>query len=186
MHGHTTVCQGSLYFTCKGISEQYIGAKFTEGQKFYWQTDIESAEYILFVGANVLEANYGPTNRTVRLMNNLEKGITKIGVVDPRFSKAASKAKTWLPIKPGEDGALALAIVQWMIDNNRYDSKFLKSANKAAAKEAGEASWTNATWLVEITEKGPGKLVRATDLGIKAAEKRVVDDPKDKTKEINY
>ena len=186
LHGHTTVCQGSLYFTCKAISEQYIGGKFTEGQKFYWQTDIENAEYILFVGANLLEANYGPTNRSVRLMNNLEKGITKIGVVDPRFSKLASKAKTWLPIKPGEDSALALAILQWMIENNRYDSKFLKCANKAAAKETGEASWSNASWLVEITEKGPGKLVRATDLGIKAAEKRVVDDPKDKTKELNY
>lgn len=186
LHGHTTVCQGSLYFTCKAISEQYIGAKFTEGQKFYWQTDVENAEYILFVGANLLEANYGPTNRSVRLMNNLEKGTTKIGVVDPRFSKLASKASTWLPIKPGEDSALALAILQWMIGNNRYDSKFLKCANKAAAKETGEASWSNASWLVEITEKGPGKLVRATDLGIKDAEKRVVDDPKDKTKEINY
>ncbi|MCK7494199.1 MAG: hypothetical protein MZW92_25545 [Comamonadaceae bacterium] len=24
-HGHTTVCQGSLYFTCKAMSEQYVG-----------------------------------------------------------------------------------------------------------------------------------------------------------------
>lgn len=186
LHGHTTVCQGSLYFTCKAISEQYIAAKFQEGQKFYWQTDIENAKYILFVGANLMEANYGPTNRSVRLTNNIEKGKTKIGVVDPRFSKLASKASTWLPIKPGEDSALALAILQWMIENNRYDKKFLQNANKAAATEAGELSWSNATWLVEITDKGPGKLVRATDLGIKNAEKRIVDDPKDKTKEISY
>ncbi len=43
LHGHTTVCQGSLYFTCKAISEQYQGGKFTGGQKFYWQADLEHA-----------------------------------------------------------------------------------------------------------------------------------------------
>ena len=99
-HGHTTVCQGSLYFTCKAISEQYIGGKFTEGQKFYWQADTENSRFILFVGANLFEANYGPPNRTVRLTSNLVSGNTKIAVVDPRFSKLASKSWKWLPLKP--------------------------------------------------------------------------------------
>jgi anaerobic selenocysteine-containing dehydrogenase len=94
LHGHTTVCQGSLYFTCKAISEQYEANKFTGGQKFYWQADTENSKYILFVGANLFEANYGPTNRAVRLRENLKTGYTKIGVVDPRFSKLARKAKT--------------------------------------------------------------------------------------------
>src|SRR3989338_7928284 len=121
LHGHTTVCQGSLYFTCKAISEQYIADKFSEGQKFYWQADTENAQYILFVGANLFEANYGPTNRTVRLTENLTTGYTKIAVVDPRFSKLASKAHKWLPIKPGEDTALAMAMIRWMIDNKHFD-----------------------------------------------------------------
>ncbi len=34
LHGHTTVCQGSLYFTCKAISEQYLGGSFADGKKF--------------------------------------------------------------------------------------------------------------------------------------------------------
>lgn len=186
LHGHTTVCQGSLYFTCKAISEQYSAGKFSDGQKFYWQADTENARYLLFVGANLFEANYGPTNRTVRLTENLVCGHTQIAVVDPRFSKLASKAKHWLPIKPGEDGALALAMIQWMIQNNRYDARFLRGANKAAAKANGETSWTNASWLVEIKDGKPGKFVRAADLGLVPAESRSIPDPKNKDKTLSY
>ena len=38
-HGHTTVCQGSLYFTCKAMSDQFVEGKFSGGSKFYWQGD---------------------------------------------------------------------------------------------------------------------------------------------------
>ena len=62
-HGHTTVCQGSLYFACKALSEQYDGQGFKDGQKFYWQADTENSEYVLFVGSNLFDANYGPPNR---------------------------------------------------------------------------------------------------------------------------
>jgi tetrathionate reductase subunit A len=186
MHGHTTVCQGSLYFTCKAISEQYTAGKFQGGQKFYWQADTENSKFILFVGANLFEANYGPTNRTVRLTQNLVSGYTKIAVADPRFSKLASKADVWLPIKPGEDSALAMAMIQWMIENNRYDKVFLANANKAAAKQNNETSWTNGTWLVEIKDGIPGKFVRAADLGIVQEEKRTLVDPKDNTKTSEY
>jgi anaerobic selenocysteine-containing dehydrogenase len=186
LHGHTTVCQGSLYFTCKAISEQYSQGKFTGGQKFYWQADTENARYILFVGSNLFEANYGPTNRAVRLTNNLVTGHTKIAVADPRFSKLASKADTWLPVKPGEDAALALAIIRWMIENNRFDAKFLRAANKAAAKANDETSWTNATWLVEVKDGKPGKFVRAADVGLASVAKRSIPDPKDTTKTIEY
>jgi anaerobic selenocysteine-containing dehydrogenase len=181
-HGHTTVCQGSLYFTCKAISEQYLGGKFTEGQKFYWQADTENSKFILFVGANLFEANYGPPNRTMRLTNNLVTGKTKIAVVDPRFSKLASKAWKWLPLKPGTDGALAMGFIRWMLDEKRYDAKFLACANKAAAAAAGESSWSNASWLVAVKDGKPGKLVRAADVKIgdkplKDAERRKFKDP---------
>ena len=62
-HGHTTVCQGSLYFTCKAMSNQFDEGKFGTGSKFYWQGDTGNAEFILFVGANPYEANYGPPLR---------------------------------------------------------------------------------------------------------------------------
>ena len=172
-HGHTTVCQGSLYFTCKAISEQYAGGKFTGGQKFYWQADTENSRFILFVGANLFEANYGPPNRAVRLTDNIVNGRTKIAVADPRFSKLASKAWKWLPVKPGMDAPLALGMTRWMFDNDRYDARFLACANKAAALAVGESSWCNGTWLVEIEAGRPGKFVRAADAGLVPAETRL-------------
>jgi tetrathionate reductase subunit A len=147
----------------------------------------ENSKFILFVGANLFEANYGPPNRTVRLTEGLASGRTTIAVADPRFSKLASKAKYWLPIQPGSDAAAALAITRWMFENDRIDRKFLACANKAAALAAGELSWCNATWLVEIDAKGkPGKLARAADHGVAAAEARSCPDPKDKSKTISY
>ena len=174
-HGHTTVCQGSLYFTCKAISEQYIGGKFTDGKKFYWQADTENSRFVLFVGANLFEANYGPPNRAVRLTENLANGQTRIAVVDPRFSKLAAKADKWLPIRPGTDGALAMAVLRWLFDHDAIQADVLRCANKAAAVAAGETSWTNATYLVDVSDGRPGKLVRAADIGLAEPETRVTD-----------
>lgn len=181
-HGHTTVCQGSLYFTCKAISEQYIGGKFTDGKKFYWQMDTENAEFVLFVGANLFEANYGPPNRTVRLTDNLVTGKTKIAVADPRFGVLASKAWKWLPVKPGSDGALAMGFIRWMLDNKRYDVPFLSAANRAAATATGETSYTDSAWLVAIEDGSPTTLVRAAATTVagkplRAAETRSYEDP---------
>jgi tetrathionate reductase subunit A len=172
-HGHTTVCQGSLYFASKSCSDQYVNTTFSGGQKFYWQADIENSAYVLFVGSNLLDANYGPPNRGARLMPNITSGKIKIVVADPRFSKLASKAHKYLPVKPGTDGALFSAIIQWMLKNKRYDEKFLVNANKAAAKKAGEPTLTNAAWLVKISADGKaGKFLRAHEIGIADVEKR--------------
>jgi anaerobic selenocysteine-containing dehydrogenase len=183
-HGHTTVCQGSLYFTGKAMSEQYEGGKFTGGKKFYWQCDTENSRFILFVGANLFEANYGPPNRSVRLTANLASGQTRIAVADPRFSKLASKAWKWLPVRPGTDAALAMAVMRWMFDHERFDATFLACANKVAAAEKGELSWTNATLLAVVKDGRPGKLLRAADVLIDGAplaqpEKRTTADGKE-------
>jgi anaerobic selenocysteine-containing dehydrogenase len=176
LHGHTTVCQGSLYFTCKAMSEQYDTdtGKFGGGSKFYWQSDTENSRFILFVGANLFEANYGPPNRAVRLTQNLIDGHTRIAVADPRFTKLAGKAWKWLPLQPGSDIPLAMAMMRWLFENDGYSAKFLASANKAAANAQGEKSWTNATWLVYVKDGVPAKSVRARDLGLAEGHEVVV------------
>ena len=163
-HGHTTVCQGSLYFACKAMSEQYADGKWSGGQKFYWQADTGNSEFIIFVGANIFEGGYGPPLRTGKVTDGLTERGLKIAVVDPRHSKTAAKAWKWIPAAPGTEGALALAMIQWIIDNERYDARYLAAANKAAAAEIGESTWSNATWLVRIEEDGPGAFLRVRDL----------------------
>ncbi|MGQ9857359.1 MAG: molybdopterin-dependent oxidoreductase [Thermodesulfobacteriota bacterium] len=184
-HGHTTVCQGSLYFTCKAMSEQYQFNKFGGGVKFYWQPDLENSKYVLSVGSNLFEANYGPPNMNARLVPNIASGKTKLVVVDPRFSKAASKAYRYMPIRPGTDGAFFAALIRWILDNKRYDAKYLANANKAAAKAAGEPTWTNAVLLVRLEKDGtPGKFLRAHEIGLKEPEKRKDTNGKEVTLEF--
>jgi len=185
-HGHTTVCQGSLYFSGKSMSDQWdnAAAKFTGGAKAYWMGDTASADFVLFVGASPFEGNYGPTNRVPRITDRLATGELKFAVIDPRLSKIAGKAWKWLPNKPGSEGAIALALIQWVIANERFDAKYLAIANKAASAAAKEPTWSNASWLVKLDpEKGsPGKFLRGSELGL--VEKK--EEEKDGVKTVTY
>lgn len=185
-HGHTTVCQGSLYFSGKSMSDQWDAAtaKFTGGAKAYWMGDTASADFVIFVGASPFEGNYGPTNRVPRITDRLATGDLKFAVIDPRLSKIGGKAWKWLPNKPGSEGAIALAMIQWVIANERFDAKYLSLANKAASAGAKEPTWSNASWLVKIDpEKGkPGKFLRGSEL--KLVEK--VEEKKDDKTIVTY
>jgi anaerobic selenocysteine-containing dehydrogenase/Ni/Fe-hydrogenase subunit HybB-like protein len=172
-HGHTTVCQGSLYFAGKAMSEQWIDGRWQKGVKAYWQADVGAAEFVIFVGASPFEANYGPPYRTSQITDGLVSGRLKIAVVDPRLSKTAAKAWKWVPAKPGSEGALALAMMRWIIENRRYDAAFLRNANKAAAEANGEKTWSNTSWLVHAAGEDEGKLVRASEVGLGEVEERI-------------
>ncbi len=170
-HGHTTVCQGSLYFSGKAMSEQWkYDAKknamsWMDGKKFYWQAELEKAEFVIFVGANVFEANYGPPVRVQRITEGISSGRMKYAVLDPRFTKAATHAWKWVPAAPGKDTAVAMGMIRWIIENKRYDAKYLTCANKAASKAAGEPTWSNATWLIKIVDGKPTVFARSHELG---------------------
>jgi tetrathionate reductase subunit A len=66
-------------------------------------------------------------------------------------SLAAGDRSRWVPIKPGTDGALAMAMIRWIIEHERYDRHFAQP-NLKVAEAAGEAAWCNATHLI-IHEK---------------------------------
>ena len=170
-HGHTTVCQGSLYFTGKAMSEQWdYDAKknamsWVNGNKFYWQAELERSEFVIFVGANVFEANYGPPHRTQRITGGTSTGRLKYAVIDPVYRKAAAHAWKWVPVKPGRDTAIAMGMMRWILDNKRFDAKYLACANKGGAKAAGEPTWSNGAWLLKIVDGKPTVFVRAHELG---------------------
>jgi anaerobic selenocysteine-containing dehydrogenase len=184
-NGHTTVCQGSLYFTGKAMSEQFDPAKgkFGGGDKFYWQGDTGNAEFIIFVGANLFEANYGPPQRVPRITERVSRGELKYAVLDPRCSKVASKAWKWVPVQPGTDAAFAAGMIRWIVDNQKLNVAFLANANRAAAVAANEASWTNASWLVKVKDGKPGAFVRGSELGL--VDKKVKKD-KDGKEEATF
>mgnify|MGYP005848125237 CR=1 FL=1 len=166
-HGHTTVCQGSIYFAGRAMSEQPSGGKFTGGAKAYWMADLSNAEFVIFWGANVLEGNYGPPLKVPKITRGLASGRMKAVVVDPRHTKMAAKAWKWLPIKPGEDAAMAMAMIRWILENQRYDKRYLENCNRAAAATDGEPTWSNGAWLVKMRSDGSAAgFVRAAELGL--------------------
>lgn len=178
--GHTTVCQGSLYFAGMAMSEKWDGKGFSGGDKFYWQADAGNSDFVIYVGANVFEANYGPPQRVPKITEGVIQG-KKYAIVDPRLNKAGSRAWKWIPIKPGEDAALALAMIRWIIDNGRYNEKFLRNANKPAANAVGELSWTTGPWLVKLSNGKPGKFLRGSDLELVTTSTVTDDDGKEVT-----
>ncbi|HPX11331.1 MAG TPA: molybdopterin-dependent oxidoreductase [Syntrophales bacterium] len=59
------------------------------------------------------------------LLKQLREG-TELIVVDPRKTELAAKAKLWLPLRPGTDHALALAFLNVIIGEERYDREFVE------------------------------------------------------------
>ncbi len=47
-------------------------------------------------------------------------------VIDPRRTGTAARASTWLPVRPGSDGALALAMLHVIIEEGLYDHDFVR------------------------------------------------------------
>ncbi len=181
MNGHTTVCQGSLYFTGRAMSAKWNAEKgsFDGGDKFYWQADTANSEFVIYVGTNLFDSNYGPPHRGPKATDAIING-RKFAVVDPRLSKVAARAWKWVPIKPGGDAAMALGMIRWMLENEKYNKVYLAIANQAAAVAAGEPNYSNASWLVKIKDGAPGKHLRASELGL-LTKQTVQKDGKDAT-----
>ena len=78
---------------------------------------------------------------------------SKIVVVDPRLTWIASKADLFLQLRPGTDAALALAIINIMIENETYDHEFVENWTygfddlAAAAREYPVEKAEEITWV---------------------------------------
>ena len=150
---HTTICEQSHHIAYQQMTNQYSEGKWSGG-KTHMKPDFANAEFVIFFGTGAFEANFGPTPMSELVTDGIVNGHLEIAVADPRLSKTATKARWWLPLHPGTDAALALAMIQWIIENERYDAAYLANANKAAAGADGEPSWSNATHLVKLDDDG--------------------------------
>ncbi len=84
---------------------------------------------------------------------DLMKRGTKIIAIDPRLSWFASRSKHWLQLRPGTDGALAMGLLNVIINEKLYDRAFVEK-------------WTNAAHLVRVSgsEQDVGALLGESDL----------------------
>jgi anaerobic selenocysteine-containing dehydrogenase len=89
--------------------------------------DLDHTNYILAFGADMLESSK-PLARFLRKWGKLRRekpNRTKVVVINPRYSVTAAKSDEWIPIHPGTDGALVLAMGNVIISENLYDRDFI-------------------------------------------------------------
>ncbi|WP_246989334.1 molybdopterin-dependent oxidoreductase [Halorientalis marina] len=159
--------------TC-GFSSVMGNVRSHDGKKKRQYPDIEEAEYVLVWGTNPMVANKGPTWLAPKLTNAIEDGM-RMDVVDPRLSKTAEKADTWVPVEPGADGALALGMARWIIDHDRHDLTYLQNPSESAANDDDEPTWSDATHLV-LADEEAGAKARAAEVGLVAPDADTADD----------
>jgi thiosulfate reductase/polysulfide reductase chain A len=89
--------------------------------------DGTSTKYILAFSSGIVESER-PLARNLRMWGKLRRELpnkTKVVSFDPRYSVTASRADEWLPINPGSEGALAMAIAHVIISERLYDEDFI-------------------------------------------------------------
>jgi anaerobic selenocysteine-containing dehydrogenase len=79
-----------------------------------------------------------------------ERGA-KLIVIDPVFTETASKADWWIPIHPGTDGALALAMLDVIIEENLYDRPFVERWTSGFPKLQAHVRQYSPEWAGAVT-----------------------------------
>ena len=99
---------------------------------FQQEVDLDYCNYLILVGSQ-----YGFTAGvnipiTAQKMADARMRGLKVIVIDPVCTNAASKADEWIPIRPGTDGMLALAMLNVMLNELKtYDAEYLKKYTNA-------------------------------------------------------
>lgn len=83
--------------------------------------ETDSPLYVLW-GHNPAASNYP---LALAIEENLKKG-SRLIVIDPRKIAIADKAEMYMAIRPGTDGALALALINVIINEKLYDADFIE------------------------------------------------------------
>jgi len=138
---HTSSCQLAFY------AGNYLWSGYYD-----INPDALGAKVIIMAGAAMGRIHPGATGQGAMIEKAAENGL-KIYYVNPLSPRTAAGGNiVWVPVKPGTDAALAMAIAQILIKNNWFNRDFLKRPSKAAAEKTGYPYHSNATWLVVVEE----------------------------------
>jgi anaerobic selenocysteine-containing dehydrogenase len=119
--------------------------------------DFRNSRCVLLVGTNP-PVSYG--GQWQDILHAIRNGARLI-VVDPRRSEVAKRANIYLQIRPGTDGALALAMLNVIINENLYDAGFVKDYCMGFEKLCEHVQPYTPKWAADITSLAPGDIVQA-------------------------
>ena len=143
---------------CRGPREVGFELTFGDVVGSPERTDIENAKCIVLIGSHLGENMH---NTQVQEFSRAVEKHASIIVVDPRFSVAASKAKYYLPIKPGTDMALLLAWMSVIVNEKLYDVDYVTKYGFGFEQFAAEVSQYTPEWAYIETGIEP-EVIRET------------------------
>lgn len=142
-----------------------MGPGYTQGFFGYRDYDLAKTKCLVVWGCDPLSSNRQVPNAINKFGDILDRGT--LIAVDPRMSTSTAKAHEWLPIKPGEDGALASAIAHVLLTEGMWSKEFVGdfkegknlfksgvTVDEAAFEEKqthGMIKW----WNIELKDKTP-------------------------------
>lgn len=135
-HSHHSICS-----TARDVAYKWtLGGMAT--------ADIGKTKYILFLGRSYADG-ISPS-ATGNLAAAREKG-TKVVIVDPRYNASCILADSWVPIRPGTDLALLLAIAHVLIKEELYDKEFIEKYTTGFDEFKKSAAQYSPEWAAEVT-----------------------------------
>lgn len=154
-----------------------FGPYYTEGYWGYRQYDVVNARCITIWGADPLAANRQVSYYSSAWSDAIDRA--HIAVVEPRLSATAAKADEWLPLKPGTDGALAVAFAHVLLTEGLWYKDFVGDftdgenrfvAGQEVDAEMFEEIHTHGIvtwWNLELKDKTPEWAAKITGLPAK-------------------
>ena len=161
---HTLKAYGSpniaapSFAQCRGPRDVGFMLTFGEDVGSPERTDIKNARCLVLIGSHLGENMH---NTQVQEFADAIHAGASIIVVDPRFSIAASKAKFFLPIKPGTDTALVLAWMNVIVREGLYDKEYVAAHGHGFDAFAAEIAAATPEWAYPETGIEPD-LIRQT------------------------
>lgn len=125
-----------------------------------WDTaDFADSKVILNFGSNLYEAHQGHVGMVKRVAEAKRKGA-RLVTFDVRLSNTAAQSDQWVPIFPGTDGLVALAVGHVILREDLQNTAFIKN-------------WTNASlaeWQAHYQQYTPEYASRLSGVPIKTIE----------------
>jgi len=134
--------------TCYGSHEAVWRATVT-GKGRPWMLDLYNAKYILSFGWD--QPSKGKNMSAQGYIHALNNGAKAV-IFNPVLTPTAALASEWIPIKPGTDLAVCLAMIRTIINEELYDRDFVQKYTEGLDQLKAAVQEYTPQWAEEISE----------------------------------
>ena len=134
----------------------------------HW-VDIKNANVVMVMGGNAAEAHPVGFRWAMEAKNNNDATLI---VVDPRFTRTASVADIYAPIRSGTDITFLSGVLLYLIENNKINAEYVKHYTNASllvrddftfedglfsGYDVGKRQYDKSSWNYQFDENGYAK-----------------------------